>query len=246
MIATSNEIRFTGPRVQVSEGPPGLQGCPGRNDPRYGAWLIETLCADVLGAGRLPVVVDPMCGGGQLWMQRPAGTIVYGCELKPARVEIARQNGIIAQQGEAETYRPPVADIDLVATSFPYRNCDHVSGKGAKQQELIRSKGLQSMQAIEPVPCFWRVLAQIATWCGGAPVALIHKNYIDGQAVVDEIEELSGALVMAGFEPPARWWRRVRPGFTEQGKLARGEYQARTGAKYRVIEMEYVLVTRRS
>jgi hypothetical protein len=234
------EISFDRKRAAVPPGPAGLQECPGRNDPRYGAWMLEHLVPSHVGK---PRIADPMCGGGQLWMLTPTA-VVYGCELREDRAAIARQNGVIAFQGNAETWQP-CEPVDLVAFSFPYRNCDHDSGSTKHQADLVKSKGLQSMQAIEQVPCFWRVFAQIATWCGDAPVAVIHKNYIDGQRLVDEIEELAGAMVMAGFEPPERYYRVIPPGPTETWKVARGEYSAKTGKTHRVVDREYVLVTRR-
>lgn len=234
------EIAFTDPR-KTREGPPGLQDCPGRNDARYGAWMLETLCA----GSPSPVVADPMCGGGQLWMLRPAMATVLGCELVQERAAIARANNVNAQAGNAETWTPG-RRVDLVGFSPPYPNCDHASGKTEHQVELVKSKSLQAMQAIEQVPCMWRVFAQIATYCGTAPVAVICKNYIRGtpglgtrgQAVVDWVEELAGSMAMAGLGRVDRYWRSVPPGPTEQWKLARN-------AKHRVIDREFVLVARR-
>lgn len=51
------EIVFTTKRPKL-DGPPGLKNCPGRNDPRYGAWMLEHLCAGIAS----PVVADTMCG----------------------------------------------------------------------------------------------------------------------------------------------------------------------------------------
>lgn len=232
------EIRFATARPVIPPGPSGLQDCPGRNDPRYGAWMIAQFCDT-----RPAVVVDPMCGGGQLWMLRPADAIVQGCEINQDRVQIARENGIAAEHGEAETWAPSMVP-DLVGFSFPYRNCNHDSGKGEHQRDLVASKGLQSMQAIEQVPCFWRVFAQIATYCGTAPVAVIVRNYIRDQVEVDWVSEVAGSMAMAGLGEVERYWRTVKPGPTEQWKLARGEYLAKTGKAHRVIDREWVLVGR--
>lgn len=234
-----NDIVFEVPRPQL-DGPPGLQACPGRNDARYGAWMIEHLIP--LGVRKIaPVIADPMCGGGQLWMLRPPGAIVLGCELKSERAQVARENGVRAVQGRAEEWEPG-EPVDLVAFSPPYPNCDHNSGSTAHQQELVASKGLQAMQAIEPVPCLWRVFANIARWRADAPVAVIVRNWIEGQVEVDWASEVVGSMVMAGLGEVTRYRRAIPPGPTEQWKLARGEFSRHTGAKHRVVEHEHVLV----
>lgn len=238
------EIQFDERRINPLEvGPEGLKDCPGRNDPRYGAWMISHLIPT--GVRKCaPVIADPMCGGGQLWMLRPVGAQVEGCEMVAERVEIARANGILAQHGRAEDWTPTRLPVDLIAFSPPYPNCDHDSGKTAHQKQIVASKGLQSMQAIEPVACLWRVFAQIATWRGTAPVAVIVKNYIDGQAEVDWASEVAASMAMAGLGAVERYYRRVPPGPTEQWKVARGEYSARTGKTHRVVDREWVLVAR--
>lgn len=91
-------------RIQLPDLAPGTQECPGRNHPLIGRWLVEEFCAGIAE----PVVADPMCGSGQLWSMRPKGVRVFGCEMKPERVQIARTNGIDAVQGWAESWTPPV------------------------------------------------------------------------------------------------------------------------------------------
>lgn len=234
------EIVFTDPRPSLDDAPAGLRDCPGRNDPRYGAWMLFNLVPGVAE----PVVADPMCGGGQLWMQRRPGTRVYGCELVVERAMIAEQNGVIAAAGTAETWRPPVEPVDLVAFSPPYPNCDHNSGTTAHQRDLVASKGLQAMQAIEQVPCLWRVFAQVATYRGAAPVAVIVRDYVRDQSTVRWSEEVAAAMTLAGLGSVEWFYRMVPPGPTEQWKLARGEFNARTGQKHRVVDRELVLVAR--
>lgn len=234
------ELHLLGQRPAVIDsGPPGLRDCPGRNDPRIGRWLIEKFCAGV----REPVIVDPMCGGGQLWMLRPQGARVLGCELVGRRVDIARANGILAEEGRAEEWTPALVP-HLVAFSPPYPNCDHNSGATAHQRELVAEKGLQAMQSIEAVPCLWRVFAQISTYRYAAPVAVIVRNWIEGQVEVDWASEVASSMVMAGLGEVERYWRAIKPGPTEQWKVARGEYSARSGAKHRVVDREWVLVAR--
>lgn len=231
---------ITLPRVPKSRtAPPGLQDLPGRNNPAVGLWLIETFCAGI----REPVVADCMVGGGQLWMSRPDGVRVIGCEKVARRVDIARANGINAFQGEAETWECPLVP-HLVAFSPPYPNCDHNSGATEHQKQLVESKGLQSMQAIEGVPCMWRVFANIARWRGDAPVAIIVKNYIQEQIEVDWAGEMASSMVMAGLGQVDAYFYRVKSGPTETWKVARGEFSARTGKKHRVIDREIILVAR--
>lgn len=218
----------------LCDGPPGLKDCPGRNDPRYGAWMIATLIPGVPE----PVIADPMCGGGQLWMLRPSGARVIGCELVGRRVDIARTNGIAAVEGSAETWTCPLVP-HLVAFSPPYPSADHDSGN---RSGIVAEKSLQSMQAIAQVPCLWRVFAQIASWRDGAPVAVLVKNYVRDQVEVDWASEVAGAMAMAGLGEVRRFFRKIPPGPTEQWKLARGEYSAKTGAKHRVVDREWVLV----
>lgn len=230
-----NEVHFIGQRPTVIDsGPLGLRDCPGRNDPRWGQWLIATFCEGVVE----PVIVDPMCGGGQLWMLRPSGVAVYGCELVESRVYIARANGLTAHAGRAEDWTPP-ATPDLVAFSPPYPSADHDSGnKGS----LVSDKALQSMQAIEQVPCMWRVFAQIATHRARAPVAVIVKNYVRDQAEVDWVSEVAASMTLAGLGEVRRFYRRVPPGPTEQWKLAQGKRSSKTGKLHRVVDLEWVLV----
>lgn len=239
------------PRVKwrVSNGPPGLRDCPGRNSPAYGVWMIENLVPP--GRREAPVIADPMCGGGQLWVKRPPDSRVVGCEKEPSRARVAAMNGIWAEIGDALTWKPRadllriegVAQADLVAFSFPYENCDHNSGN--VKNDIVKQKGLQSMQDIGPRPDPLRVFTQIATWCGNAPVAVIAKNYIRDQTVVDDVGELIQAAAMAGLALVEVYRVHVGPGVTEQWKLARGKYNARTGAKHRVVEHEHVIVLRR-
>lgn len=243
------EIKFSESR-KPCDGPTGLQECPGRNDPRYLTWMLQTLIPDI----KHPTIVDPMIGGGQLHMLRPGTARVIGCDVNWRRVEIARANGCLAIIGDAESWKPewvatdgsraPI-DLDIVAFSPPYPNCDHASGKTEHQVELVRSKGLQSMQAIEQVPCMWRVFAQIATYCGRAPVAVICKNYVEKQVEVDWVSELASSMMMAGLGRVDRYWRKVPTGPTETWKVARGEFSARTGKTHRTVEKEWVLVARR-
>lgn len=239
-MSAETEIVFDSARRSVN-APSGLQEFPGRNDSRYGAWMLSTLIPGTSS----PVVADPMCGGGQLWLLRGKDVSVVGCELKAERVAVARAGGIQAECGEAESWTPPCVP-DLVGFSPPYPNCDHSSGSTDHQKDLVASKGLQSMQAIEQVPCMWRVFAQIATYADKAPVAVICKNYVQGtkglgkkgQAEVDWVSELAASMAMAGLGEVTRYWRKVPPGPTEQWKLARDP-------SHRVVTREYVLVARR-
>ena len=203
------EIVFTDPRPSLDGAPAGLKDCPGRNDPRYLTWAIRTLIPDA----PFPIIIDPMCGGAQLHAQAPVGATVYGCEKVAERVAIAQANGVQAEHGEAETWRPVVApdQIDLVLFSPPYPNCDHSSGNTAHQRDLVASKGLQSMQAIEQVPCLWRVFAQVATYRGTAPVAVIVRDYVRDQSTVAWSEEVAAAMVMAGLGQVERYYRLVPP-----------------------------------
>lgn len=264
---SGNAITFRGTWKGVRSGPPGLQACPGRNDPRYGSWMIEalaykprwrknpdcTFCGSdgtsylsesalcSCGSRRL-VIADPMCGGGQLWMMAPEDATVHGCERNPERVPIAQANGILAVHGDALTWRPPERP-DLVGFSFSFPNCDHVSGKGEMQRAFIASKGLQSMQRIEPPPDLLRTYLQIATYCGAAPVATIVKNWIEEQAEVDWTSEVVAAANWAGFDTEV-FSREITPGFTEVAKRASGKLSPRTGQLHRVVTRENVVVAR--
>lgn len=144
---------------------------------------------------------------------RSKDTHVLGCELREDRAAIARANGIEAMQGDALTWRPHLAP-HLVGFSFSYPNCDHNSGNSEKQKAFVKSKGLESNQAIEPPPDLLRTYLQIATYCGAAPVATIVKNWIEQQAEVDWTAEVVAAASWAGFECEV-FWHEVTPGFTE-------------------------------
>lgn len=230
------EIPVT-PRFRLPDTAPlGLGLLPGRNHPGIGRWLLDTFCP-----GKRAVVADPFCGGGQLWMDRRPGDAVVGCDINPARVLIAERNGIHPVIGDAQTWAPYGA-VNLVAFSPPYPNCDHDSGKGKAQLEMVAQRGAHAMQCIEPPPDMLRVFLHIATWRGVAPVAVIARNSIEGQVEVDWVSELEASMRFAGLGEVRRFFRRIPPGMTEQWKVARGEYSAKTGQLHRVVDREWVLV----
>lgn len=237
---------ITLPKVnwRVSQGLPGLKAFPGRNDPAYGVWMIEHLIPQRKRA--CAVIADPFAGGGQLWVKAPPGVIVIGCELRAERADLARRSGLAVTQGDALTWAPHhdshLAKIDLVAFSMPYKKCDHDSGN---KSNLVEEKGLQSMQDIGPRPDPLRVFTQIATYCGDALVALINKNYIEGQVEVDDTGELIQAAVMAGFQLVEVYRVFIGTGFTESAKKARKEFQAKTGQQYRAVEHEHIIVLKK-
>lgn len=239
-------IEATLPKVRwlVSrDGPPGLKKCPGRNDPAYGVWMIENLIPQE--HRRTAIIVDPMCGGGQLWALRSPGVTVVGCEKEPSRVAIAQLNRIAAYHGDARTWAPVRASFgdngpDLVAFSFPYPNCDHNSAN--VKNDVVAQKGLQSMQDIGPRPDPFRTFTQIATYRGNAPVAVIAKNYIEQQVEVDDVGLLVQSGVMAGLGRPEVYRFHIGYGVTEQWKVKRGEFSAKTGRTHRAVEHEYVIV----
>lgn len=220
-----------------ASAPSGLRELPGRNHPAIGRWLIDRYCS----SARPAFVVDPFCGGGQLWMLRPPGVNVLGCDTNEQRVQIAREQAIAAYHGDAQEWGP-VVEPDLVGFSPPYPNCDHDAGKTQHQRDLVASKGLHASQAIEPPPDMLRVFLHIATYRGRAPVAVIARNSIEGQVEVDWVSELEASMRFAGLGEVQRYFRRIPPGPTESWKLARGEYSAKTGKHHRVVDREWVLV----
>jgi hypothetical protein len=171
------------------KGAPGTEKQVGRNNPHIGVWLIREL------AGIAPHrrIADPMCGAGQLWLnalQEDPSVVIYGCDIAPERVQLARLNGIVAEDGWAQEWTPPGAvDVDLIAFSPIYPNCDHDSGANERQQELIKKKGLHAMQRIEGTRNLLPVFLHLQTYRHRAPVAVIARNAIEKQVEVDWVSE---------------------------------------------------------
>lgn len=227
------------PRAALPPMAEGTGDQPGRNHPAIGRWLIDTFRP--AGDRRLMAVVDPMCGAGQLWATRPDGVDVFGCDLDAGRVAIAVANGISAVQAMAEEWEPPVVP-DLIAFSPIYPNCDHDSGHTQRQKAMVAHKRATAMQAIRGSTNLLPVFLQIARYRDRAPVAVITRNYIDGQAEVDWTSEVAASMVMAGLGEVRRYFRRIPPGMTESWKVARGTLSPRTGRVHRVVDREWVLV----
>lgn len=214
----------------------GTGRCPGRNRRQVGAWLAWRLIAGLEG-----FIVDVMCGAAQLWLDRMPGIIVYGCEVKGERAALARKNGIVASVGDAEVWTPPILPDDVGAVIFspPFPNCRKMSGKNAKQVEKIEKECLHAMQDVGPMPNMMRVLQNVDSWRGSAPVAIICKNYIKrsgaGQAEINWTGELADMMTMLGMGPVEWFWYPVRPGRFEPGKRKKNP-------KHRIIDREIILI----
>lgn len=229
-----------GSRVNEIEIPPragrvvcaeGTMDQPGRNHPGLGTWLIDTL----IGRKRWPVIVDPMCGAGQLWLLSGRYVHIHGSDLRPEVIAIARQNQVEAVCSRAEVWTPPAAP-DLVAFSPSYPNADHGNGESEGQKAIREEKGLQALQTCPGTRNLLPVFLQIGTYCGAAPVAVIVRNWIERNREVDWVSEVEQSMRFAGYQVE-RFWRRLLPGPFTQMKLKSGKQTA-------WVDREWVLVGR--
>lgn len=159
----------------------------GRNRPNMGAWLLNKYGFPGMRVG------DPMCGVGGLFLRYPYRVASFdGNDCVPARVDLARRNlarflvtdDLHVQVGDARVWKPRHL-LDLVITSPEYRDVNHSSGPGAKQQEIVQKHRMYQVQAFEVTDESLGAMSEEDFWAGCFEVySRIHEALVPGGRVI--------------------------------------------------------------